>query len=77
MDEDGIGIDHEGVQPAVVDDEDVDAVRAEPGGLEHRRGELLQGVFDIGIAQQGQGARGHGHGHAEQGADQEKAKNVH
>ncbi len=55
MDEHVVAVDDEGVEGAVVDDVDVDVLRAEPGGIEDRLRIGAQQRFRLGVADQSGG----------------------
>ena len=77
MDEDRVAVDHEGVEAAIVDDKDVHARGAEPGGLEHRRGHLFERMFDIRVAQQRESTHWGGGDKGQHECYRKQAKKLH
>ena len=60
VNKDMLGVDDKSVQLAVAHHDDLDAAIGQSGGIDQRLGQLLQGMFDIRVAQDGDGARGQG-----------------
>ena len=52
IDEDMFSVDHKGIQPLVVENQNFHAFRRQPRRIENRQGEFIQGMFDLCIADQ-------------------------
>ena len=75
MHEHVVPVDDEGVEVAVVDEVNADALRAEPGGAEDRFGVVADQRFRLGIADQALGlGRGRGEEGGSQSADETRAQ---
>ena len=57
IDEDVAAVHDEGVEGAVVDDDDLDVLLGEAGHLQDRRGVVAQQLLDLGVADERQAAR--------------------
>ncbi len=57
VDEDSLGIDHEGVERAVVDDGDLNVLLREAGGAQDGLRVVAQQLFDLGVADDGKSGR--------------------
>ncbi len=58
IDEDAAAVGDEGVEGAVVDDDDLDVLLGEPGGLQNRLRVFAQQLLDLGVADDRRALRG-------------------
>ncbi len=74
VDEDALAVRDEGVERAVVDDDHLDVLLRQPGGLQQRLGIFAQQLLDLGVANERQPALRMRRRHARKGNRRRRAR---